>query len=1571
MTPGTVGFTIDEIFCCLRVSLFHDSMDVRAAGLRAMRYLLRDEESVESLLRINIEYLICRSLDVMLDNKTERIQGLRLVRKLLSLSPKRFPTCIARCLVAIARDGFQERDALTRSSMATIAELLLLNPTLCAECGAMSAILDSILQGNQSHQISEALIGSVLYLLNSPNCRYLLRADQDLQHFIAPFTDCHFSLPSFAAPKGAQGTENYAETTEQREAKFTAAKNALISVLRSWSGIVYLCRCIPEGRTLNGLQSLIEMLHLPYIETRRHLMELIFELFYLPVPEYVDDFLLALFSSNPSTMQDTWQLHDGFVANEGKAILSHIVKNRQSLLDNYLAILLYAFVYYGVLDGLVSVIIVPNSVHNSVRATILLGELLHLCSQLLPPEIAQRCHSLPKLVEAATSSNSSVEQRNTALSAISNLSRMHVLKKHPIVPCSLYLDQLLQFCTAYKKKKKKVFYASSKAKHRQYLRKENDDETVLGSIKDSQVLIRDHLNWDLTLIASILQWPGDGLRNFEDSIHKNFIKKLLNFYKPTSKPSFSNIDSSDENGREYCVVGCHLIDFLVEADEAKANDFLEEFLLDLTDCFREIVVPNPPSSAALSPTRMFSTFSHAYFLFIGRLSSSVRGAKLLEKVGIYHFLLDLISLSSHEAYMKLIVSSLDYTKDGQFTRTLLAEVLTATSESARLYATNYLRVLLRAKLKDFNKWALELLAQQLSDKSDAVVIAAAEIIDESLDDDTNLESLITLRPSLLHIGDRGILLMTRYFSSKNGFKSLKEQNYLKYEMDRWKQTFNLKYVRIVEDVLNEALTYHHRSEDGTYGRRTDKKNNTKSPSFIPPHFYGQLAKHEEGIQLLSEEHILDTMFNKIREADFSNEFKLIELKASLWAVGHVASTSLGFDLIKDHEIIQFIISLAAQAPVLSLRGVCFYVLGLIGSTSDGADYLKEFGWEAMRHSHNEKWPLVKKTEKSVDYVNYPVGRRNHTFSMSSTTSQNTDFNPKYFSVPEKGFKSVDSFVYDDVQDDESNILYCSLPAFQANKIFRNKKEETSDQQLETNEKLSRVASLSPQHYSVDVETRPRSSSDCQQRNFNEMGADVDDSDASSGLWFRERSNESMPQSGGSSDVDNISSHRSEQHDSGLVCESVVSAHPLSTLKTMSVDKMQSTQSLVNRRKVMMSFSSGVAGPRRKISEPSGLFTYHNSLNPRNERSDSNESSGKSRSGSFADSTSGVSSCESTLTTGAIGQSYFQKLSPIASLSSISNNLSNTALRSAIFPHSTLPRKSSSTGFGSPTDNGTPVSFESIPSAVDASGYATLQAIQRKRVESLGIHYQSFSTEESPQLDGLEDYFNNDYHSETTSLKSLTLLPESDDPNQSVEVSKSNDNKDIQQTETKKQEPEYMGLCLPLSLDFLFVAPVSYSFVYLSFIFILKDDSIFSRTKIDSESDCKTNSAHASLENVLGKVGLELHTDRKCLLCCKMVIQISRATKLNTDTSNIQDDSFSNLVLVRKEVLRFVINLGGSIFAKASEQGLLNLKQKYPQAFQDICLYSEVCLHLSSYNFRLPARRFLQELFLDLTFDQVV
>lgn len=122
---GCLYFTFHDryfVFFSLRTSFFHDTCEVRAGGLRACRYILKNNDALEAFLQIKLQFLVSRSLDILLDNRMERIQALRLMRKILCLNPDKFPRAFTSCLVSIIHEGMQERDML-RPCLATLAQL--------------------------------------------------------------------------------------------------------------------------------------------------------------------------------------------------------------------------------------------------------------------------------------------------------------------------------------------------------------------------------------------------------------------------------------------------------------------------------------------------------------------------------------------------------------------------------------------------------------------------------------------------------------------------------------------------------------------------------------------------------------------------------------------------------------------------------------------------------------------------------------------------------------------------------------------------------------------------------------------------------------------------------------------------------------------------------------------------------------------------------------------------------------------------------------------------------------------------------------------------------------------------------------------------------------------------------------------------------------------------------------------------------------------------------------------------------------------------------------------------------
>lgn len=73
------SFRADDFLACISASLVHPFTQVRAGALRAIRYLLRRPTDIHTLNRLQLPHLICRSLDILLDNEEERVQALKLV----------------------------------------------------------------------------------------------------------------------------------------------------------------------------------------------------------------------------------------------------------------------------------------------------------------------------------------------------------------------------------------------------------------------------------------------------------------------------------------------------------------------------------------------------------------------------------------------------------------------------------------------------------------------------------------------------------------------------------------------------------------------------------------------------------------------------------------------------------------------------------------------------------------------------------------------------------------------------------------------------------------------------------------------------------------------------------------------------------------------------------------------------------------------------------------------------------------------------------------------------------------------------------------------------------------------------------------------------------------------------------------------------------------------------------------------------------------------------------------------------------------------------------------------------
>ncbi|XP_014112418.1 PREDICTED: rapamycin-insensitive companion of mTOR isoform X2 [Pseudopodoces humilis] len=1611
-----LGFTYDSIIICLRLALLNEAKEVRAAGLRALRYLIRDSSILQKVLKLKVDYLIARCIDIQQSNEVERTQALRLVRKMITVNASLFPSSITNSLIAVGNDGLQERDRMVRACIAIICELALQNPEVVALRGGLSTILKNVIDCQLS-RINEALITTVLHLINHPKTRQYVRADVELERILAPYTDFHYRHN----PDTAEG-----QLKEDREARFLASKMGIVAAFRSWAGIISLCK---PGNS--GIQSLIGVLCIPNMEIRRGLLEVLYDIFRLPLPVIAEEFIEALLSVDPGRFQDCWRLSDGFVAAEAKTVLPHRARSRPDLMDNYLALVLSAFITNGLLEGLVEVITSSDD-HVSVRATILLGELLHMANTILPHSHSHHLHCLPTLMNMAASFDIMKEKRLRASAALNCLKRFHEMKKRGPKPYSLHLDHIIQKAISTHQKRDQY-----RVQKDIFILKDTE-EALIMNLRDSQVLNhKENLDWNWNLIGTILKWPNINLRNYKDEQLHRFVRRLLYFYKPSSK-LYANLDLDYAKAKQLTVVGCHFTEFLLESEE-DGQGYLEELVKDIVLWLNSSSGMKPERS--LQNNGLLNTLSQHYFLFFGTLSCHPHGVKMLEKCNVFQCLLNLCSLKNQDHLLKLTVSSLDYSRDG-LARVILSKILTAATDSCRLYATKHLRVLLRANVEFFSNWGIELLVTQLHDKNKTISSEALDILDEACEDKANLHALIQMKPALSHLGDKGLLLLLRFLSIPKGFSYLNERGYVTKQMEKWQKEYNLKYVELIEEQLNEALTTYRKPVDGdNYVRRSNQR--LQRPHvYLPVHLYGQLVHHKTGCHLLESQSIVTDLSYTVRSPMLDKWEGIKQLKAALWALGNIGSSNWGLNLLQEENVIPDIMALAQHCEVLSVRGTCVYVLGLIAKTKQGCDILKHHNWDAVRHSRRQPWPVVPDDMEQLcnELSSIPSTLSLNSESTSSRHNSESESAPSSMFIMEDdrfGSTSTSTFFLDITEDAEQ--IFYDRPGPSKDKD-RSPFPFFSSSRLVKNRILNSLTLPNKKH---------RSSSD-------PKGGKLASSDSKSGL----RRNRTVTEPSGSIDFP-----------AGEELNPVFRVPKIQTLRLET--------SFVGSKHVEDTDCTQSIG-ENDLKLPKGLGNEIHRENTSKERliggDGTTQTHFKSRSLSFNTdtTTSGISSMSSSPSRETVGVDTTNVDTDCGSLSTVistktvkpshcstpqSNHLplSKSNSVSLVPPGSshTLPRRAQSLKAPSLATIKSLADYNfSYTSSRDAFGYATLKRLQQQRMHPSLSHSEALA---SPAKDVL--------FTDTITMKSGSLdsrltpsrfmkalsyasLDKEDllSPINQNTLQRSSSVRSMVSNATYGSSDDYIGLALPVDINEIFQVKETPYFQkkttppfdeHGSRVFtsdtggasdVVKSPFQMLRQQISLTEIMNTSRSDACqfLEGT-EDTGLQEHTDENCLYCvCIQILGYQPNTKVSssynrTDFSDIpytdwcgqtihnhldvHSSKFSGIsgcsdavshgsasstkstelvlgvksipddtpvcrILLRKEVLRLVINLSSSVGTKGHETGLLTIKEKYPQAFDDICLYSEVSYLLAHCTFRLPSRRFIQELFQDVQFLQM-
>lgn len=391
-----------------------------------------------------------------------------------------------------------------------------------------------------------------------------------------------------------------------------------------------------------------------------------------------------------------------------------------------------------------------------------------------------------------------------------------------------------------------------------------------------------------------------------------------------------------------------------------------------------------------------------YFIFIGRISKTNEGLTILKNTDILKNLLSLVTNSNHPIYAKLIISGLDYSS--KITRSILEKALVSSHNvQIRLYATQFLLVLFRVKLKFIEEWGIKLLLNQLKDKEKSIQLIALDIIEEICHENDYLLEVLHDWPKLHETHESGKFIMMHFYSVPRGINH-PEAN-VEQELKLWNQTYNKKYVLFVECENHNAMTLNKRNEDGVYNNRISNQiQHPSEPSLhLPMHLFGALVRTQKGFELLQKYVDLIAIIQMIQTEDGLSEDDCFVMKSALWAIGWISTHNNGVSYLKEFspEIFSKVIYLAKNAEYYSLRWTAFHVISLMSTSIGGADILLKYNWVSVRHKKNVEFPVCEPEVNlrfPFEVINYDDTMLDFTLP-SLNTSSYSDFQFKLKEVP--------------------------------------------------------------------------------------------------------------------------------------------------------------------------------------------------------------------------------------------------------------------------------------------------------------------------------------------------------------------------------------------------------------------------------------------------------------------------------------------------------------------------------------------------------------------------------------------
>lgn len=598
------------------------------------------------------------------------------------------------------------------------------------------------------------------------------------------------------------------------------------------------------------------------------------------------------------------------------------LENEFVLTNHYLALVFVALVKCDITPYLVQVMATSTDESNRTKAGFIITEMEIIKANLVPEELwtKDRSDLIRDLDETGIDALRS-EYMLERLTRKSNKGRVNLGLQYINIPGN--------FLENSKRSKGSISYDIDDARLRQMIM-----ETRVSTTKN-------FLKWDCDLLTELFKGPLlKGKRLDEINKTTKFLKRLLSFYRPF-KHKFSSTKKSRQSIR-FIKLGCDILSCLLESSQGLALLKENKIIPQIAECLAQL----DPYSGLYAKDQIFSrdrletTLTSGYFKMLGEVATHDIGIKLLEQwkvFSIMHHITD--DPFRRDDLIILFMNEMKYNRPGQLS-VLLSKFLHSENQKVKINATNLLRDLMHSE--ETTVFASEMLIDQLYEQDPEICLIVISILsDYCTESQAHMDQIIKLAPSINILrlsGHAGNALLMKFLSSSTGFEYLQSHGFVDEEFEYWIN--DQRYISYYLEVEKLLLKMDKDWDDETVPKRAD----------LPLNLFGELVKTEDGFNIIVHSGIMTEFVNMVRfyatslerTADVSVDF--LKLKACLWSVGMISTSDLGIETLDVNGCIEDIVQISTQSPLLDLRGVAFYVLGLISKTMQGAEVLDEYGW---------------------------------------------------------------------------------------------------------------------------------------------------------------------------------------------------------------------------------------------------------------------------------------------------------------------------------------------------------------------------------------------------------------------------------------------------------------------------------------------------------------------------------------------------------------------------------------------------------------------------------------------------